>query len=233
MTSIHLVHRTFHESTHLFGPSVNSFVHSLTLVRSFIRPIDSRGAALTVLYTRSFTERLYTYIHVVMCTTAVRSCTLVGERREKKKKRKSENPAAAAAAAAAYGLYIMTVWCVMRRRNVPCAAAGADIISVHAEGASTIHLHRTVNMIKDLGCKAGVVLNPGTPPEVLDYVIEEVDLILVMSVNPGFGGQVCQKEHYVNHKEPYVITQKRPTNAFAALRLSSPAPLTRPRRPAR
>ena len=114
---------------------------------------------------------------------------MVGERREKKKKRKSENPAAAAAAAAAYGLYIMTVWCVMRGRNVPCAAAGADIISVHAEGASTIHLHRTVNMIKDLGCKAGVVLNPGTPPEVLDYVIEEVDLILVMSVNPGFGGQ--------------------------------------------
>jgi ribulose-phosphate 3-epimerase len=69
------------------------------------------------------------------------------------------------------------------------AKAGADIISVHAEGAATIHLHRTINQIKDLGCKAGVVLNPGTPVEVLDYVIEEVDLILVMSVNPGFGGQ--------------------------------------------
>eukprot|EP00227_Mantoniella_beaufortii_P010187 CAMPEP_0197587716 /NCGR_PEP_ID=MMETSP1326-20131121/9243_1 /TAXON_ID=1155430 /ORGANISM="Genus nov. species nov., Strain RCC2288" /LENGTH=270 /DNA_ID=CAMNT_0043152473 /DNA_START=40 /DNA_END=852 /DNA_ORIENTATION=- len=69
------------------------------------------------------------------------------------------------------------------------AKAGADIISVHAEGASTIHLHRTIQQIKDLGCKAGVVLNPGTPPEVLEYVIDTVDLILVMSVNPGFGGQ--------------------------------------------
>ena len=69
------------------------------------------------------------------------------------------------------------------------AKAGADIISVHAEGASTIHLHRTVNQIKDLGCKAGVVLNPGTPPDVLEYVLDCVDLILVMSVNPGFGGQ--------------------------------------------
>ena len=70
------------------------------------------------------------------------------------------------------------------------AKAGADIISVHADpGTSTIHLHRTVNQIKDLGCKAGVVLNPGTPPECLEYVLDEVDLILVMSVNPGFGGQ--------------------------------------------
>ena len=69
------------------------------------------------------------------------------------------------------------------------AKAGADIISVHAEGAATIHLHRTINQIKDLGCKAGVVLNPGTPIQVLDYIIKEVDLILVMSVNPGFGGQ--------------------------------------------
>jgi ribulose-phosphate 3-epimerase len=69
------------------------------------------------------------------------------------------------------------------------AKAGADIISVHAEGAATIHLHRTINQIKDLGCKAGVVLNPGTPVSVLEYIIEEVDLILVMSVNPGFGGQ--------------------------------------------
>ena len=69
------------------------------------------------------------------------------------------------------------------------AKAGADIISVHAEGAATIHLHRSINQIKDLGCKAGVVLNPGTPVNVLEYIIEEVDLILVMSVNPGFGGQ--------------------------------------------
>merc|ERR1719199_182263 len=69
------------------------------------------------------------------------------------------------------------------------AKAGADIISVHAEGASTIHLHRTIQQIKDLGCAAGAVLNPGTPLEVLDYVLEELDLVLIMSVNPGFGGQ--------------------------------------------
>jgi ribulose-phosphate 3-epimerase len=69
------------------------------------------------------------------------------------------------------------------------AKAGSDIISVHAEGASTIHLHRTINQIKDLGCKAGVVLNPGTHPDCLEYILDCVDLILVMSVNPGFGGQ--------------------------------------------
>eukprot|EP00218_Dolichomastix_sp_CCMP3274_P014767 CAMPEP_0170132862 /NCGR_PEP_ID=MMETSP0033_2-20121228/913_1 /TAXON_ID=195969 /ORGANISM="Dolichomastix tenuilepis, Strain CCMP3274" /LENGTH=266 /DNA_ID=CAMNT_0010368311 /DNA_START=18 /DNA_END=818 /DNA_ORIENTATION=+ len=69
------------------------------------------------------------------------------------------------------------------------AKAGADIISVHAEPAASIHLHRTVNQIKDLGCKAGVVLNPATPIDCLEYVLSEVDLILVMSVNPGFGGQ--------------------------------------------
>jgi ribulose-phosphate 3-epimerase len=65
--------------------------------------------------------------------------------------------------------------------------AGADWISVHAE-AST-HLHRTVQQIKALGAKAGVVLNPHTPEESIRYVIEDVDLVLVMSVNPGFGGQ--------------------------------------------
>ncbi len=69
------------------------------------------------------------------------------------------------------------------------AKAGADIISVHAEGAATIHLHRTLAQIRDLGCKSGVVLNPGTPIECLKYILSEVDLILVMSVNPGFGGQ--------------------------------------------
>eukprot|EP00238_Polyblepharides_amylifera_P000218 CAMPEP_0196573040 /NCGR_PEP_ID=MMETSP1081-20130531/3010_1 /TAXON_ID=36882 /ORGANISM="Pyramimonas amylifera, Strain CCMP720" /LENGTH=276 /DNA_ID=CAMNT_0041890603 /DNA_START=58 /DNA_END=888 /DNA_ORIENTATION=- len=69
------------------------------------------------------------------------------------------------------------------------AKAGADIISVHAEQSSTIHLHRTINMIKDLGCAAGVVLNPGTPLSTIEYVLSEVDLVLIMSVNPGFGGQ--------------------------------------------
>ena len=69
------------------------------------------------------------------------------------------------------------------------AKAGADIISVHCEQSSTIHLHRTLNMIRDLGCKAGVVLNPGTPLSQLEYVLDACDLVLVMSVNPGFGGQ--------------------------------------------
>ena len=69
------------------------------------------------------------------------------------------------------------------------AKAGADIISVHVEASSTTHLHRTVYQIKDLGCKAGVVLNPATPLSVLEYLIEDVDLVLLMSVNPGFGGQ--------------------------------------------
>lgn len=67
--------------------------------------------------------------------------------------------------------------------------AGADIISVHCEGESTIHLHRTLNLIRDLGCKAGVVLNPATPASAIEYVLELCDLVLIMSVNPGFGGQ--------------------------------------------
>ncbi|KAG0503262.1 hypothetical protein HPP92_003334 [Vanilla planifolia] len=67
--------------------------------------------------------------------------------------------------------------------------AGADIVSVHCEQSSTIHLHRTINQIKDLGAKAGVVLNPATPLNAIEYVLDVVDLVLIMSVNPGFGGQ--------------------------------------------
>jgi ribulose-phosphate 3-epimerase len=67
------------------------------------------------------------------------------------------------------------------------ADAGADIITVHPEAGP--HVHRTVQLIKSLGKKSGVVLNPATPAKMLDYLIDEVDLILVMSVNPGFGGQ--------------------------------------------
>src|SRR5215203_2682666 len=67
------------------------------------------------------------------------------------------------------------------------AEAGADIITVHPEAGP--HLHRTVQRIKGLGKKAGVSLNPATPAKMLDYVLEEIDLVLVMSVNPGFGGQ--------------------------------------------
>lgn len=67
------------------------------------------------------------------------------------------------------------------------AEAGADIITVHAEAGP--HLHRTLQLIKAQGKKAGVSLNPATPVEVIDYVIGDIDLILVMTVNPGFGGQ--------------------------------------------
>ena len=65
--------------------------------------------------------------------------------------------------------------------------AGADIITVHAE--ATTHLHRTLQAIKAMGLKAGVALNPGTDESVVKYVLDEVDMILVMTVNPGYGGQ--------------------------------------------
>ena len=65
--------------------------------------------------------------------------------------------------------------------------AGADLITVHAEACK--HLHRTVSRIKELGLKAGVSINPATPVSVLEYVLEELDMVLVMTVNPGFGGQ--------------------------------------------
>jgi ribulose-phosphate 3-epimerase len=67
------------------------------------------------------------------------------------------------------------------------ADAGADTITVHPEAGP--HLHRTLQAIKALGKRAGVSLNPATPAKMLDYVLEEIDLVLVMSVNPGFGGQ--------------------------------------------
>ena len=67
------------------------------------------------------------------------------------------------------------------------AKAGASIISFHPEASK--HVHRTIQLIKSEGCQAGLVLNPATPLEVLDYVLEELDLVLLMSVNPGFGGQ--------------------------------------------
>jgi ribulose-phosphate 3-epimerase len=67
------------------------------------------------------------------------------------------------------------------------AAAGADYISVHPEAGH--HLHRTLGRIRALGCKPGVVLNPATPAAIVEPVLDDIDLILVMSVNPGFGGQ--------------------------------------------
>lgn len=67
------------------------------------------------------------------------------------------------------------------------AVAGADIITVHPEAGP--HVHRTVQAIRALGRKAGIALNPATPAKMLDYLIDDIDLVLVMSVNPGFGGQ--------------------------------------------
>lgn len=67
------------------------------------------------------------------------------------------------------------------------AEAGADWITVHVE--TGYHLHRTIHRIKELGKKAGAVLNPATPIETLDYILEDIDLVMLMSVNPGFGGQ--------------------------------------------
>ncbi|WP_449602298.1 ribulose-phosphate 3-epimerase [Paenibacillus sp. Marseille-Q9583] len=67
------------------------------------------------------------------------------------------------------------------------AAAGASVITVHAEAC--VHLHRVVHQIKELGLKAGVAINPGTPASAVLEVLEDVDMVLVMTVNPGFGGQ--------------------------------------------
>ncbi len=83
------------------------------------------------------------------------------------------------------------------------ADAGADTITVHAEAGP--HLHRTIQRIKALGKRAGVSLNPATPAKMLDYVIDEIDLVLVMSVNPGFGGQ------------KFIASQLRKIEAIATL----------------
>ncbi len=69
------------------------------------------------------------------------------------------------------------------------AKAGADIITVHCEHNATVHLHRALSQIKELGKMAGVSLNPGTPLSFIEYVLDLCDLVLIMSVNPGFGGQ--------------------------------------------
>jgi ribulose-phosphate 3-epimerase len=72
------------------------------------------------------------------------------------------------------------------------AKAGADVITVHAEAGP--HMHRTLQAIRKLGKKAGIALNPGTPVSAVDYLFDEVDLILIMTVNPGFGGQAFIRE---------------------------------------
>lgn len=94
------------------------------------------------------------------------------------------------------------------------AAAGADIITVHIETCS--HLHRTLQMIKQTGKKAGLAFNPATPPGSLDYVLPLLDLILVMTVNPGFGGQkfiqqmlpkIKQISQFLKEQKPDVLLE--------------------------
>ncbi len=80
--------------------------------------------------------------------------------------------------------------------------AGADMISVHAEACR--HLHRTIQAIKGLGCKAGVALNPATPVEVILTILEDLDFVLLMTVNPGFGGQ-----RFIEAVVPKIVTLRR------------------------
>jgi ribulose-phosphate 3-epimerase len=87
------------------------------------------------------------------------------------------------------------------------AQAGADILSVHVEACQ--HLHRTVQQIKAKGMKAGVVLNPHTPVSMIEHVIEDVDLVLLMTVNPGFGGQSFIHSVLPKIKQVADIVEKR------------------------
>jgi len=81
--------------------------------------------------------------------------------------------------------------------------AGADRLTVHYEAVT--HLHRTVSRIKELGCRAGVALNPHTPVQVLEDIIQDLDLVLIMSVNPGFGGQKFIEQTYQKIKKLKVL----------------------------
>ena len=88
------------------------------------------------------------------------------------------------------------------------AKAGADIITVHAE--STPHPHRSLQAIKALGKKAGISLNPGTPEHVIEYLLDQIDLILVMTVNPGFGGQSFIPAMGEKIKKIHAMIENRP-----------------------
>lgn len=92
------------------------------------------------------------------------------------------------------------------------AEAGSDIITVHVE--ATNHIHRAVQMIKSHGCKAGVTLNPGTSLKTIENIIDDVDLILIMSVNPGFGGQKFIPQMLDKVKKLNKIIQERNTETL-------------------
>lgn len=92
------------------------------------------------------------------------------------------------------------------------AKVGSDIITVHVE--ATNHIHRAVQMIKNEGCKAGVSINPGTSLNTLEYIIDEVDLVLLMSVNPGFGGQKFIKSSLEKLKRLKKMVEKSTTDTI-------------------
>jgi ribulose-phosphate 3-epimerase len=89
---------------------------------------------------------------------------------------------------------------------------GADVITVHFEACQ--HLHRTVQGIKELGCRAGVALNPHTPVAFLDDIIEDLDLVLIMSVNPGFGGQKFISNTYKKLHDLKSLSSSRNPNLY-------------------
>lgn len=89
---------------------------------------------------------------------------------------------------------------------------GADLVSVHVEACT--HLHRVIHQIKDRGAKAGVVLNPATPVSILEDIIGDVDLVLLMSVNPGFGGQKFIENTYKKIKETKKLIADNKANAL-------------------
>src|SRR5206468_1691150 len=89
-------------------------------------------------------------------------------------------------------------------------AAGADLVTVHAEACP--HLARTLAQIRELGAKAGVALNPSTPPSALEFVLDDLDLVLVMSVNPGFGGQSFIPSAHRKIREVKALLGTRPVD---------------------
>jgi ribulose-phosphate 3-epimerase len=86
--------------------------------------------------------------------------------------------------------------------------AGADLVTVHVEGCT--HLNRILHQIREAGAKAGVALNPSTPPEAIEWVLDDLDLILVMSVNPGFGGQSFIPSSIAKLRQVKSLVGKRP-----------------------
>ncbi len=92
------------------------------------------------------------------------------------------------------------------------AKAGSDIITIHSD--ATIHLNRTINLIKSKGLKAGLSLNPHQSVDILDYVVDDLDLVLVMSVNPGFGGQSFIESSYRKINEIRELIEKRNLNTL-------------------